>query len=54
MGRNKKTILAFTDSMNSIKAILPEATLDERYAEIAPNLVPAEQEALSGSPAVAR
>ena len=46
MGRNKKTIHAFTDSMNSVRAILTPAMLDERYAEFAPNLVPPEKDIL--------
>ena len=46
MGRNKKTLLAFTDSMNGVKAILTPAMLDARYAELAPALTPPEEDAL--------
>src|SRR5664279_1393698 len=50
MGRNKKTLLAFMDSMNSVKAILTPATLDARYAELAPTLPPPEEDILINPP----
>ena len=46
MGRNKTTLLAFTDSMNSVKAIQTTAMLDARYAELAPTLTPPEEDVL--------
>jgi rhomboid protease GluP len=46
MGRNKKTLLAFIDSMNSVKAINTPAMLDARYAELSPTLPPPEEDVL--------
>jgi membrane associated rhomboid family serine protease len=46
MGRNKKTILAFADSMKSVKAVVTPAMLDAKYGELAPGLTPPEEDFL--------
>lgn len=50
MGRNKKTLLAFIDSMNSVKAINTPAMLDARYAELSPTLPPPNEDVLMNPP----
>ena len=38
MGRNKKTVLAFIGTLESLKAVLTPNALEERYAALAPGL----------------